>query len=103
MMLHQAASTDVLVIRLAVTGFFQRKKCSTLSVGDRRVSRILREFHTEDIIPILLHCGRPPKVAKAILDLIDIRVYRTGNGQFHGLSRKFKTNRSGEPSNEGKN
>jgi transposase len=70
-MSHQAASTKVLVIGLAAEGFSQRKICSTLSVGDHRVSRMPREVHTEGIIPTPLRRGRPLKVAKAILDFVD--------------------------------
>jgi hypothetical protein len=70
---HWAASTEVLLIKLAAEGFSQRKICSTLSVGDHRVTRLLREFPTEGIIPTPLRRGRPPKVTKAILDFIDIR------------------------------
>jgi transposase len=76
---HQATSAEVLVIRLAAEGFSQRKICSTFGVGDHRVSRILREFHTEGIIPAPLRRGRPPKVTKAILDFIDIRTLQSAH------------------------
>jgi transposase len=72
-MSHQAASTEGLVIRFAAEGFSPRKICSTLSLGDHRVSRLLREFQTKGIIPTPLRRRRPPKVIKTILDFIDIR------------------------------
>jgi hypothetical protein len=76
---HQAASTEVLVIMLPAEGFSRRKICSTLSVGDHRVNRILREFHTKGIIPTPLRRGRPPKVIKPIIDFIDIRTRQSAH------------------------
>jgi transposase len=87
LMFHQAASTEVLVIRLAAEASPQRKICYTLSVGDHRVSRILREFHTEGIILSPLPRGRPPKVTKAILNFINIRTLQN----IHLLSTKLAT------------
>jgi transposase len=76
-MFHQASSTEVLVIRLAAEGFSQIKICSNLSAGDHRVSRILREFRTEGIVPTSLRRGRLPKVTKSILDFIGIRTLQS--------------------------
>jgi transposase len=76
---HQAVSTEVLVIMLSAEGFSQCKICSALSVGDHRVSRMLRKVHTDGIIPTPLRRGRLPKVAKAILDFIDIRTLQSAH------------------------
>jgi hypothetical protein len=77
-MTHQAASIKVVVIRHAAERFPQRKTCFTLDFGNHRVSRILREFHTEGIIPTLLR-RRLPKVTKAILEFIDIRTLQNAH------------------------